>query len=67
MKIYIWVGNGMYVSAQVTVVAESFEQAKGLIQDERIKIGLSDDIDAGRIRSYSVDEESVVFSDNGDY
>lgn len=66
MKIYIWIGKGLYVGGQVIVIAKNLKSAKKLILVELNSLGLIYK-DTDSIESYPISKEGVIYSDDGDY
>jgi hypothetical protein len=63
-KIYTHSGKGYWIGSKVIVVASSKEEAETLISEVLISIGLNDPLN---IEEMSIENNLVIYADNGDY
>lgn len=64
MKLYKHEGKGFYIGSCIIVMAESFEMATILIENELFDMGLSDE----KVNVVELDiRDGIVYSYNGDY
>jgi hypothetical protein len=67
MRIYKYSGNGLYMGAEVIVIANDFSEAEKLIDGELYNIGAPQRKSLNQIEEIEIENSVVVHSYNGDY